>query len=492
MSSKAKNTFVCALLLVSALAVGFTVLDPSQNLSSPMGDEETASGSIGSPSSNSASSAIGADNDKYDGNGMVKLNKTQRTLRLGSDNPEHPGQAHGRSYKSYSGTYYNCYSEYYKYLYKSSFEYRGWSTFDLKDVEPWEGVKVISASLIINTHYRYYVKEAKFTSLETTPFAYPGSAIAKKVYTESGPSGTEIGSVSFASKWDLSYHSFKVELDSTAVDAINAKLASNATHKTFGIGAYVADLFPGYSYGYLRWTDVRLEVSFEYDEELQSTEVGEGVAFGDDITGHFYKYTSAYHRPYGYSYLRNGTSYEYRAYYQWNVPSILSAFEETNASNIQFTKASLRFNHRYSSLSDISVHQLIYNMSDTNVSNNDKFADCGNGTVYYSSGSVGSSFNEYEWDLGPDAVNDFQNAFDDNDLDYFGLGITTTYRYGYSYDYGPRSTNWLHCEIRVGLRKRRNLRLPGDGRQCSGRSLRRKDRTRLWRQWNLHSDFESD
>jgi PKD repeat protein len=364
-------------------------------------------------------------------------NPPQLTLRLGADNPEHPGQAHGISRLMGINAY--CTSHHISCLEKSKgLENRGWVTFDLKDVEAWDGVTVKSANLIIHNYFRSYVKEVKFTALETTPYNSSLSTTAMKVYTESGPSGTEIGSVSFTSKGNTGFHSYKVPLNSTAVNAINTKLKSSAIYKTFGVGSYISSIHSGNTYHYLRMTDVRLEISFEYDKELQSTEGGEGVAFGDDISGETSNFLSIYNLPQGFAYCSKTSSYEWRGYFQWNIQSILSAFEQVNISNIQFTKVSLRFNHLYTSLSGISIYHLIYNMSDTSISNIDKFTDCSNGTLYYSSGSVGSSFDEYEWDLGSEAVIDIQNAFSDDSLDYFGLGITTTSTSGYSLDYGPR------------------------------------------------------
>jgi hypothetical protein len=337
-----------------------------------------------------------------------------------------------------SGTSGYMYTYYYSYVYKSgSTDYRGWATFDLNDVKAWEGVEVKSARLVMQNYYTYYIKQANFTALKTTPFYSMGSTAGANVWKESGPSGTQIGSVAFTTTSDTTYHPFTVDLNEAAVKQINNTIMGTSKYKTFGIGFFVDSLVSGYSYGYARWNDIRLELSFQYSKELQPTTKGNGVAFGDDISGQFYKRTSASNRPYGYAYYRKSTSYEYRGYYQWNVPRIVSAFEAANITNIKFKRVYLRFNHRYSSMSGINVYHLKYNMSST-VSDDNKFTDCGDGAAYYTSGSVGSTYNEYEWELSKDAVKAFQDAFEDSTPDYFGVGLTSTSTSGYAYDYGPR------------------------------------------------------
>jgi parallel beta-helix repeat protein len=358
-------------------------------------------------------------------------------LQLGADNPEYPGQAHG--YSRMSGTKGYIYTYYYTYTYKTSnTDYRGWATFDLNDVMAWEGVEVKSARLVMHNYYRYYISQVNFTALKTTPYHSNGSTAGKNVWTESGPTGIQIGSISFTTASDTTYHDMKVELNEAAVKQINNTLRGTSTYKTFGIGFYVESLLSGYTYGYARWNDIRLELTFEYSKGLQPTTKGNGTAFGDCISGHFYKRTSASYRPYGYSYLRNYSSAEYRGYYQWNVPLISSAFEAADVPNIEIKRLYLRFNHRYSSLSGINVYHLKYNMSSTTVSGDAKFTDCGDGAKYYGPATVGSTYNEYEWELNSDAVKAFQDSFEDGKPDYFGVGLVATSTSGYSYDYGPR------------------------------------------------------
>ena len=68
------------------------------------------------------------------------------------------------------------------------------------------------------------------------------------------------------------------------------------------------------------------------------------------------------------------------------------------------------------------------------------FTDCADGTQYLGPISIPSdSRSEHEWDLGSDAVDDFQAAFEDNNPDFFGIGfITTTSPSNGLYDFSPR------------------------------------------------------
>jgi hypothetical protein len=357
-----------------------------------------------------------------------------KTLVLGGDNPEKAG--HSTGYTRVSGTTYYCYGYYYSYLYKSgTVDYHGWSTFDLADVKAWNGVKVKSAKLVIHNQYRYYITGVNFTTIKTTPYHNAPSATAKSVFTESGPSGTQIGSTSFSSSIDTTYNTIEVPLNSAAVTAINTKLGSSSTYYTFGVGMYPTALASGYTYGYLRWTDVRLKLTFEYSEELQPTNGGKGVAYGDNWNGHVYKYTSSSDRPYGYMYYRKSTSYEYRAYTQWDISDIKNTFEKVNVSDVLIKKVSVRFNHNSGTSSSIGVYQMKSNVTKDTPTN--VFTDCGDGTKYYSGSISSSTHNEYEWNLGKDAVKDFQKAFNKNDPDFFSLGFTSSSSSSL-YDFSPR------------------------------------------------------
>jgi hypothetical protein len=147
------------------------------------------------------------------------------------------------------------------------------------------------------------------------------------VYTESGPTGNVIGGVKFTTSSDSTKHTIEAPLDAAAATALNSVLSSTSTTKFFGVGMYVNKIFTGYSYGNLRWTDIRLAVEVEYDQELQPTKKGQGIAFGDDWSGHLYKYTTTSDRPYGYMYTRASSSSNYRSYAQWDISKIAAVFQ---------------------------------------------------------------------------------------------------------------------------------------------------------------------
>lgn len=355
-----------------------------------------------------------------------------KTIQLGSDNPEYNGQGMGYSYRS--GSYYNCYAGYYAYPYLrpgATFEYRGWATFDLADVKAWSGATAVDAKLLIHNYYRYYAKEIVFTALTTTPREYPGSATSKMIFDESSPTGTQIGQYTGTSTRDTTRHTIEVDLNANAVTAINARLGGSVN--TFGVGMYVKSIHSGYSYGYARWTDIRLVVTFDYTSELTETQSGRGVAFGDDWSGRIYKYRTnpAYYYPDGYMYVRKYSYYEYRNFAQWEVQKIADVLP----SGAEIKAVALRFNHQYSSQSSNYVYQMEYNVK--TATPDQIFTDAADGTQYTGPHSVTSSDSEYTWDLGAGAVNDLQDALDNN-IETFAVGLITTSTSGYSYNYGPR------------------------------------------------------
>ncbi len=368
----------------------------------------------------------------------VFINHPQsHSLKIGADNPEYDGQALGYTRESASNYY--CYSYYYSYLYKSgSSDYHGYAVFDLEDIVKWDGAVVTNAKLVIHNYYRYYIDTVKFTALYTTPYHNAPSPTSMAVYDESGPTGTQIGEFSAADAVDTSYHTIEIPLNDAGIDAINnALIGTPADYYIFGVGMYVDSIVDGYSYGYLRWTDIRLEVTVEYNEELTPTTPGEGIAFGDDWSGHVYRYTTPSNRPYGYLYCKKSSSYEYRGYAQWGILDIAQAFGQNNFDNIEITKVSLRLNHYTGTSTDIYIYKMDNNV--LTATDEEIFNDCGDGTLYTGPLSILSGErSEIEWDLGPDAVSDFQDAFDDNDPDFFGIGLVTTSLNNDIYEFSPR------------------------------------------------------
>jgi len=116
---------------------------------------------------------------------------------------------------------------------------------------------VTSAKMIIHNYYRNYINVVNFTALKTTPYYGAPTSTIKSVYTESGPSGTQIGQYTGTSTTDSTHQTIEVPLDSAAAGAINNILGGSPKNYSFGVGMHVNKLHPGYTYGNLRWTDIR-------------------------------------------------------------------------------------------------------------------------------------------------------------------------------------------------------------------------------------------
>ncbi|MCK5559364.1 MAG: hypothetical protein KAJ51_02180, partial [Thermoplasmata archaeon] len=237
---------------------------------------------------------------------------------------------------------------------------------------------------------------------------------------------------------DTTYKTIEVELNKAAITALNKKLSSSPKYYTFGVGMFVKNLQTGRNSGYADWHDIRLELTFEFKDDMQPTEKGEGIAFGDDWSGHVYEFGSASDYPYGYIYTDKQSKSEYRGYSNWDISKIANVFPVENFSIVEIKKVSVRFNHYSGNPSGYSIWQMKYNASDASVSDDTLFIDCGDGTKYYNHASGTSvSDTEFEWDLGKDAVKDFQDAFEDNNPTFFGLGWTKSSNI-YSYDFSPK------------------------------------------------------
>jgi hypothetical protein len=428
MSSKVQSVLMCTVMLVSVFVMASPVLDSSQEITSVTNENKVGSnlGPAGMSSPYSAS------------------------IMLGSDNPEHDGEALGSVYKSKSSSYIACYSSSYSYVYESSSTDRqGWAVFDLKDLTQWSGVNVTNVKLVYRHYTTYSIEVIGITALKTTPYYSPSTPVKNAVFAESGPSGTQIGTHTFTKYSDYTKKTVEIPLNSQAVTELNNKLNGSKAHYTFGVGMYIESLWPKRTYGYAYFYDVRLEVSFDFDNELESTAKDGGVAFGDDLSGHGYKYSSSrygyenYYN-YAYGYLRaykyassSGYSYDYRGYAQWEVPSIRNLLLPENTSSINITKVSLRFNHYNGNLKNIGIYHMQYDV--TTATAKQILIDCGDGIKYYGPHSS-STFNrdEFQWDLGPDAVSDFQDALEDNNQSFFGIGMAFSTKSSYVLEFGPK------------------------------------------------------
>jgi parallel beta-helix repeat protein len=391
--------------------------------------------------------SIGGDNDLQNdiSKPQTGSGKITTTIQLGPDNPEKPGHALGYTY-SY-GTTYECYSYsyVYPYLYNlTTYQYdrHGWVVFNLNDLGIFSSMKVVDLKLMIHNFQMYYFTEINFTLLKTTPYNRPSTTYSKAVISESGPNGVQIGQYQFNSVSNETMLPFTVDLNDVAVNRINQKLNYSKPLKksAFGIGMYVVDYRSGYSYGFARWTDLRLVVTLESDKLPVKSPLDNGLALGDDFSGYVYNattVTSALNHPNGYSYIRKIGVTDNRGYFHWEIPKIRQIFQKSNLSDLYFTKVGVRFNQHAYQLDNIHFYPLSKNV--TTASADEIYSDCSSGTKYLGPVTNKSeSITDFEFDLGMGAIKDFITVFESNDTEaFFGLGIISK---GLSYStlYGPR------------------------------------------------------
>lgn len=366
--------------------------------------------------------------------------KLLKTIQLGSDNPEKPGQALGYIYPL--GASYICKSHYYTvpYYYKTNSltEYHGWVVFDLQDLKQWSGVRVKSVKLIVHNYLMYYFEKMNFTLLNTTPYDNPPNNISELIYNESGQNGTQIGQYILKSKLNINPHTIEIDLNASVANIINTRINNLSGSYTFGVGIYIRSLQGPYNFGFARWSDPRLAVTFECNNELLKTKEGEGIAFGDDWSGYLYNSTSAQNYPRGFTNTQKYGAAESRSYLQWGLDKIRNTILGNNQTKIYITKLSLRLNHLYYDIDNINFYEIINNVTTTNP--DILFNDCGSGKKYLGPVSVSPAhMNEFEFDLGIKAVMDFQKILYNKTKDFFALGVSTSSPYSYlMINYGPR------------------------------------------------------
>ncbi|UCH90083.1 MAG: hypothetical protein JSV49_05420, partial [Thermoplasmata archaeon] len=359
-----------------------------------------------------------------------------RRIQLGSDNPEYAGDALG--YAAKSGTFYNSLANYHAFpLTSGSSEYRGWAVFDLQDIGQWSGVDIKSATLMIHNWKMDKINVVNFTLLKKTPYQTLMSAYAKTIYTEAGPSGTLIGQYETRTISSIIPRTTYVPLNEVAVKAINDTVHGSPKYYTFAVGMYISKLHTGYTKGNAYWSDIRLAVEFSYENDLQPTEGGNGIAFGDDWSGYVEMFTVGNDFPDGYLDVKDITTKDFRGYAQWDIGRIRRAFPEQNVSSVKIKKLSLRFNQFSGTSKGIKVFDMDTNVT-TPVSADLIYKDCGTGTEYYTSKDSTATNAEFEWDLGKTAAADFQAALEDGNPDFFGVGLSGSSTTGTMTAYGPK------------------------------------------------------
>ncbi len=360
-----------------------------------------------------------------------------KMLQMGADNPQYGGEALG--YTTKVGTAYSSLTSYYSFIsFSSTTDYRGWAVFDIQDLTKWDGMVAKRAKLLIHNWKMDYINEINFTLLSTTPYNTIGSTVAQNVFTQSGPTGTLIGQYVTSKLIDHTPKTLEIDLNSAALTSINNKVKSSPTYYTFAVGMYVSKLHSGYTYGSAYWTDIRLSVKFEFDNETMPTTAGNGLAFGDDWSGFVEQFTA--YTNYEYGYWEINKSLRHRGYAHWDIGKIRGAFAQDNISFIKINKIALRFNHFTGLLTNLSVYHMKNNVTQS-VTADKIYTDCGDGDIYYSRKGMGgpSSGTEVEWELNNKAVTAFRDAFEDKNPDFFGVGIIADLPWSSKcYDYSPK------------------------------------------------------
>jgi hypothetical protein len=352
-----------------------------------------------------------------------------KTIVFGADNPVRSGDAMGYMYHSGS-TYYNSYANYYSYFrIASSYEYRGFSVYDLAQLNQWSGVKVTEGYLLARNYRRYNIYDVDFFAMKSTPYDGASSSNDKKFFDEAGGTGTtKIATFSSSTPSDSTYKDVTVPLSSAGITEINNLIGSSPSSWSFPIGGKVTKTPSTTSSRYMYWRDVRLVLKFTFSSEpSQPTSSTPGIAFGDELSGSIYKpYNNYYDYPDGRLYARYSSNYPYRGYAQWDVSDIKEGLPE----NVIIKKVKLVVNNAYGS-GRINIHHMKTDVTSTGASA--IFTDCGDGTKYASSVSISGYDIEKEVDLGTTAVADFINAFEDDNPAFFGLGFVATSSYSYMY-----------------------------------------------------------
>jgi hypothetical protein len=366
------------------------------------------------------------------------------TLSLGADNPEYSGEAQGYSQKSsslYSSS--SIYNVQPQFINQGgiTIEKRGWTVFDLKDLNEWKGVSVQEAKLKIHNYNMLYVKQINFTLLSTTPSHNPSTTpvnIPQKIFTESGPTGTYIGNYSSAVFTDSVQRNLVVPLNEAAVNAINSKLNKIPTPKyyTFAIGMFIADKYT--SICQVDWRDIRLEVSFTSEGEIEK-----GVAFGDDWSG-YVKWFNDPHDEAG-GYLKTNldkSSWKNGSYAMWDMDNITRAWSSQNLTReIKVNKLTLRFNHYSGWAKDIEIRHMenpIEQQKGDAFESAMIWKDINDGDIYYkSSQTKAETMVEYEWPLNQKARDVFMENINNGDK-FFAVGWRATTTAGNTISYSPK------------------------------------------------------
>jgi hypothetical protein len=354
-----------------------------------------------------------------------------KTINFGSDNPKYAGDSMGYLYgylRSTSATHriYTQYNSYFRYYKGSTYAYdhRGYAVFDLTQLDQWSGVKVESANLLIRSVYRYAATGIDLYSLKTTPYYGASSSTAKAMWDQAGGTGTtKVGTYTATTSRDYTKHDVTVPINSAGITELNSLLSSTSKTKSFQIGGKITTIATGYTSATVNWHDIRLIVKFSFTAEpTEPTKTTPGLQFGDTLSGYASKYISSSNYPDGRMYIRYSTGTNYRGYAQWDVSDIKAGMP---SGNIILTGINLVVNNDYGT-PKLDIYPMKNNVSKTTTSAATIFTDCGDGTPYIKGANTGGNDIERNIDLGTQALSDFQDAFEDDSPDFFGLGFVSS------------------------------------------------------------------
>jgi hypothetical protein len=376
------------------------------------------------------------DEDQFISINDLNLNKgktslsslVNRTLVIGTDNNKYPGQGVGAVWRSFSS--YQSVNGYYmmNYVLNPNYETRGWTVFDLSDLKYYEGITISSGQILWRQDRRNTVTQLDFSTMKSIPYTIAGNSLkAKEWYNQIGGNGTlKFATKTFFGSSDKIRKDVIAPITSSGISWLNSKL--NSSIYDVAIGGVVSKLYTGV-YGHIKCYDVRLTLTFSHTS-ISNNITGE-VAFGDDLSG----YTSSSSN-YDIGHIRP-ISDNWRGYATWNNSTIKSflPMDVLNSEKVIITDLRLRINCLHGYLSTLGIYHMKNNPKGS--SSSTIFPDAGDGAKYisFATGSYINVAKEYEWDLGPDALNDFNKTLNGT-VNFFAIGFSRdTY---FSYFYSPK------------------------------------------------------
>jgi hypothetical protein len=336
-------------------------------------------------------------------------------ILIGADNDKYDGQGMGRLYKSSTRYYSYDYSYFYAYQSGTNYESRPWGVYDLRDLAQYKGLTITSGSIQYWQYRRYMVTQLDFWTMKSIPYDKSGSSTeAEGWFKEIGGAGSvKIATGSYTGSSDNVRKDVLLSLTSGGIAELNSRLASSKYN--LAIGADVSQLYSG-TYGYMYMGDVRLKLTFSYTGAPDAPS-GE-IAVGNDLSG--YGRSTSHYNYYNYVYLGS----VYRGYATFDSNMLSKLLPHVGPGGDKIKGVYLRMNSDYYSGSPTVTVRHMENDPKT-TSWPTIYADAGDGTVYYTHTLAGAYPLEFEWDLGSDAMDDLKATLDGSP-NFFAVGFTST------------------------------------------------------------------